>query len=260
MFQLEYPITLIEQRSFMFKIITKLFLVFSLNLIISLPLYARLVEQKELNFPVKAEKLMKGEIHYFFDILSPRKLSVQYPAAFELDSLSLIQESNVMMVLTKSVSIIDKPVGFFDQIQMTNEKYLNHVMGEQKLQKIAPSTYLITVPGENSYSYKMQSYFDADDVSTLPNSKVIRAVSAAKKLDVISQSASTIMFREFTNYSLFTEGGVSVSSYIALNENKTLVITYNMWAVKKGFADEKVLRTSILNEMNAVNELQNSFK
>lgn len=244
----------------MLKTITKLFLVLTFNLVVSIPIYAQLVEQKELSFSVKTEQLLKGEIHYFFDIISPRKLGVQYPAAFELDSLSLIQESNVMMVLTKSVSVIDKPVGFFDQNQMTDEKYLKHVLGEQKLKKLGPSAFMVTVPGEKSYTYKMQIFFDADDVSTLPNSKVIRAVSAAKKLDVISQSASTIMFTEFTNHSKFTEGGVAVSSYIALKENKTLVITYNMLAVKKEFVNEKILRSNLLTEMSAVKELQDSFK
>ncbi len=244
----------------MLKIISKLFLVLTFNLLVSIPLYAQLIEQKELNFPVKAEQLLKGEVHYFFDIISPRKFGVHYPALFELDSLSLIQESNVMMVLTKSVSVINKPVGFFDQNQLTDETYLEHVLGEQKLKTLGPSLFLITVPGEKKNTYKMQSYFDADDVSTLPNSKVIRAVSAAKKLDVISQSAFTIMFTEFTNYSRFTEGGVAVSSYIALKEDKTLVITYQMWAVKKEFANEELLKSNILTEISAVRELQNSFK
>lgn len=244
----------------MLNIFSRIFLVLTLNLIISIPLYAQLVEQKELNFPIKTENLLKGEIHYFIDILSPRKLSVQYPEAFELDSLALIQESNISMVFSKSVSVVDKPVGFFDQNQMTDEKYLNHVMGEQKIKKLSPATFLITVPGDGGFNYKMQSYFDADDVSTLPNSKVIRAVTAAKKLDVISQGASSIMFQEFTNYTKFTEGGVSVSSFIPLKENKTLVITYNMWGVKNDFADKDLLKKNITTEMAAINKLMNSYK
>lgn len=244
----------------MLKIFSRLFLVLTLNLIISIPLYAQLMEQKELSFPVKTENLLKGEIHYFIDILSPRKLSVQYPEAFELDSLALIQESNISMVLSKSVSVVDKPVGFFDQNQMTDIKYLDHVMGEQKIKKLSPGTFLVTVPGENGFNYRMQTYFDADDVSTLPNSKVIRAVTAAKKLDVISQSASTIQFQEFTNYTKFTEGGVSVTSFIPLKENKTLVITYNMWGVKNDFVDIDLLKKNILNEMSAVQKLMNSYK
>lgn len=244
----------------MLNIFSRLFLVLTLNLLVSAPLYAQLVEQKQLNFPIKTENLLKGEVHYFIDILSPRKLSVQYPEAFELDSMSLIQESNVSMVLSKSVSVVDKPVGFFEQSQMTDEAYLKHVMGEQKIRKISPAAFLITVPGKDGLTYRMQTYFDSDDVSTLPNSKVIRAVSAAKKLDVISQSASTIMFQEFTNYTKYNEGSVTVSSFIPLKENKTLVITYTLSAVKNDFADKEVLKKNITTEMSAVQELRNSFK
>lgn len=238
----------------------KLLFIFTLNLLVSVPLYANVVEQKELNFPIQTEKLLKGEVHTYFSILSPRKLAVQYPELFNLDSLSLNQEEGVVLVINKSVSVVSKPVGFFDDKQMVEEKYVSHVMGEQKVSKLSPDTFKVTVPGSDSYSYKIQSFFDADDVSTLPNSKVIRAVTAARNLDVISKSASTIMFSEKTNYSKLVEGGVSVSSFIPLKENKTLIITYNLYAIKRKFALEKVLHQSFLNEAVAVKELVESYK
>ncbi len=244
----------------MFQSLKKFVFIFSLNLIISVPIYAKTVEQNNIHFPIKTEDLLKGEVHYFFEILSPRKLSVKYADVFELDALSLIQETNVMMLMNKSVSIIDKPVGFFDDQQMSDEKFLAHIQGEQKIKKLGPSSYKVTVPGESGYSYKMNSFFDADDVSTLPNSKVIRAVSAAKKLDVISQSASTIMFVEKTHFTKYTEGGVSVSSFIPMKENKTLIITYNLWAIKKPFVVQKVLKENFLSEIEAVKELMNNYK
>lgn len=250
----------IEQGHRMFKIIYKLGLVFIFNLIISIPLYAKLVEQKNINFPIKTKDLMKGEIHYYFSIFDPLKLGDKSPEIYELDSLSLNQESNVMMVLNKSVLVVNKPVGFFDDTQMTDEKYLSHILGEQKLKKLAPSSFKITVPGEMGHSYKMNNFFDADDVSTLPNSKVIRAVSAAKKLDIISQSASNIMFVEKTKFTKYSVGSVSVSSYIPLKENKTLIITYQLWGIKKPYAQEQVLKSNFLSETEAVRELLNNFK
>lgn len=240
--------------------IYKLLFIFTINLLASVPLYANVVEQKDLNFPLQTEKLLKGEVHTYFSILSPRKLAVQYPELFNLDSLSLNQEQDVVLVMSKTVSVVSKPVGFFDDKQMVEEKFVAHIMGEQKVSKLSPDTFKITVPGSDSYSYKLQSFFDADDVSTLPNSKVIRAVTAARNLDVISKSASTIMFSEKTNYSKLVEGGVSVSSFIPLKENKTLIITYNLYAIKKKFALQKVLHRSFLEEAVAVKDLIESFK
>ncbi len=244
----------------MFQSFYKVILIFTINLIISIPIYAKAIEQNQIDFPIKTELLIKGEMHYFFSIMSAREFSVKYPEIFELDSLSLVQEAGVKLVLTKSVMIINRPVGFFDDKQMLAPDYVKHMMGDQKVQKTRTDSYKITVPGSAAHTYVMQSYFDADDVSTLPNSKIIRAVTVAKKLDVISQSASLIMFTEKTNFSKFCEGAVSVSSFVAMKENKTLVITYNLWAVKKEFADAKILKANLLNEIEDVKELNESYK
>lgn len=244
----------------MLQFASKFALILVINLLISVPLYAKIVEHKRVDFPVNPEALLNGEIHYFFSILSPRKLAVQYPVIFELDSLSLLQETDVMMVITKTVNLVNKPVGFFEEKQLLDEKYIKHIMGEQKIKKLSMDSYHVEVPARESYTYKIQSFFDSDDVSTLPNSRIIRAVSAAKKLDVISQGASTIMFTEKTNFTRYTHGGVSVSSYIPMKENKTMVITYNLWAVKKKFATKKALKAPFLKEIEAVKALQESFQ
>ena len=243
----------------MINFIFKLALILGTNLIISIPLYAKSVEQKQLNFPIKSEELMQGEIHYFYAQLSPRKLVVTHPELFDIDSLSLIQENNVTLVVSKVVSVVQKPAGFFDDKQMSDEKFVAFMLGDQKIKKAGPAAYLVTVPGEG-ITYKMQSFFDADDVSTLPNSKVIRAVSAAKKLDVISQGASTIMFTEKTNYSKYSEGAVSVSSFIPLKESKTLMITYNIWAMDAKAMKENDIKENFLTEIAAIKRLMEEYK
>lgn len=242
------------------KLFYKLLTVLALSMMVSLQVSAKTVEQKTLTFPIKADELLKGEVHYFFEILSPSRLAVQYSELYDLDSLSLTQESDVMMVVNKTVYIVNKPVGFFDDKQLSDEKYVAHIMGDQKIKKLGTDSYKISVPGPDGYSFKMQSFYDADDVSTLPNSKVTRGVTAVKKLDVISKGASTIMFTEKTNFTRYTEGGVSVSSFIPLNEKKTLVITYNLWAVQKKYVDQKSLKESYLEEAQSVKSLQDSFK
>ena len=239
-----------------FKVIPLL----AINLIISSTVYAKTVEQKELNFPIKTEELLREEIHYFFTAITPRKLVVTYPELFDLDSLSLIQESNVTLLVSKSVSIASKPVSFFEEEQMTDKKFVSQIMGEQKVQEISPKVFLVTVPGEKPLKYKMQTYFDADDLSTLPNSKEIRAVGAAKKLDVISQGASTIMFKEMSRFNREVAGAVTVSSYVPLKENRTLIISYGMWAIKNPIKDKKALKENFVQELGAVNNLIDSYK
>ena len=260
MFYLNYPIELLSNKGTKMLPFYKFFFFSTIHLIISASIYAKPIEQKDVDFPIKSQKLLKGEIHYFFEIISPKELAQHYPEVFQLDSLSLIKEKNIKMVVNKSVYIVNKPVGFFDDQQLSDEKYVAHVLGEQVVKKTGPASYKVTVPGEGGFSYKMHSYFDADDISTLPSSKVTRAVTSARELDVISKSASTVMLTEKTNFTKYTEGGVSISSYIPMKENKTLIITYNLWAVKKPFAIRGILKSSYLQEVEAVKSLQESFK
>ena len=244
----------------MLKVLSKFSLVFIFNLSISLPLSAKLVEKNDINFPIDTAALLKGETHYFFAMISSRSLSNEFQHAADLDTLALSKQKKIKLVLTKSVMLLDKQVGLFDDKQLSDEKFLAHLLGEQQLKKLGPASYKITVPGEKNLSYKMNLFFDADDVSTLPNSKVMRAVNATKRLDVISQSASNIMFVEKTEYTKFSDGGVSVSAFVPMKENKTLIITYNLWAIQAPFAKAKELKANFLLETEAIKNQINSFK
>ncbi len=238
----------------------RLLLTFLLNLLAALPLSAMTVEQKDLSFPVKSKELLKREIHYFIKMLSPKKVSVQYPDLAEIDSLDLLKRKDVGIVISKSVYVVNKPVGFFDDKQLLDEKYIAHTLEDQRLKRIGPETFIVTVPGDQGYSYKLRAFFDADDVSTLPSSKITRAVTAAKNLDVISKGSSLIMLREHTNFTGGPEAGVAVSSFIPLKEDRTLVITYNIWALKRGVVVSKKIKQNFLAEIEAVRKLQETFQ
>lgn len=238
----------------------RLMLTLILNLVISLPVSAKLIEEKSLHFPIKSEELMKGDIHYYFSLQTPRKMLEIFPEVFDLDSLSLLNEAQAMMILTKSVYIVRKPIGFFDENQMTDEKFFSHMMSDHKVTKLSPDSFKISATKDQQYTYKVQTFFDADDISTLPNSKITRAVMAAKRLDIISQGASTIMFSEYTGYSKFLLGGISAVSFVAVKEEHTLVIQYQLKAIKKNLADNKNIKLEIRRELNEQKKLLESFK
>lgn len=240
--------------------IKKLLSVFALNLLISAPTYATAVEEKDIKFMPSTEALMKGEVHYALEVVSLDKLDQKYPDMFYLDSLSFSHEPNIKIAIAKSAYIVNKPAGFFDHLTVSDRKFLSHTMGDQEVKKLGENTFKIVVPGEGSHSYQLKSYFDSDDISTLPNSKVIRAVTQARKMDVISQSASAIIFKEMTKYTKYSVGGVQVSAFIPLKENKTMVLTYAMTGVKKFYALEKVLKKSFKEESEAQQKSINSYQ
>lgn len=238
----------------------KLLSVFVVNLLISVPTYALAEEQKDINFSVDTKLLMKGEVHYAQKIMSPAKFHSKYADLYDLDSLAILQEPNIKVVISKTAYIVDKPVGFFDHLNIGDEKFISHIMSKQKVKKLSENHFKINVIGDSGYSYLMNTYFDSDDISTLPNSKVVRAVTQAKKLDVISQSAATISYKEMTNYSKYFVGGIQVSSHIPINENKTLILNYSLFSVKKQFALKKILKQSLKDEAVAQKDLINKFK
>lgn len=259
MFIQKYPISFIEQRHYMNDLL-KLISIFFLNLMMAVPTYAKVVELEELHFMMDPSHLLKGDIYYTFKLLKPRMLEQKYPAVMELDSIGLLHEEDVLIPLSKFVYVVNKPVGFFDQNHIHDDLFINHIMGEQSVKKQAPNKYKVKVPGERSHTYTMRSYFDSDDISTLPNSRVIQAVTSAKKLDVLSQGASSIVFQEFVEFSRYAEGGTRVTSYIPLKENRTLIISYALTAVRTPFAKEAQLKKNLIQEVSAVKTLIESYK
>lgn len=238
--------------------IPKLLSLFMLFLVLSVQ--AKTSKQTLLNFQIDTKQLYEGDLQYSMMIISPQKLSEKYPELAELDSLKLTELDQVRIMVTKSAFIVNKPVGFFDHQTMSNEKFLNHLRGEQKIEKKGDNHFKVTVPGQGSHTYEMKSFFDSDDISTLPNSRVIRAVTRSKKLDVISGGASSIIFQEFTDFSRFGRGGLQVRSFIPLKENKTLVLSYALHAIEKPFAVKKTLEENFVDELNAQKSLIESYE
>lgn len=232
--------------------------VFLLNFALSIPTYAGALEQKDLLFKINAEALMKGDLEYHVDLLSPKKLLSKYPEFSSLDSLKLLEQKKPVL-FSKVAFVVKRPSGFFDHQHMTNEKFVSHIMGEQQVRKVSDNDFEITVPGEDGHNYRMKTYFDSDDVSTLPNSRVTQAVTTARKLDVISQSATSMVFREFTDYTKHSSGGVSVISYVPLKHDRTLIISYSLWGLKENHSLSE-LKSSLVEENLAIKKLIESYE
>ncbi len=231
-----------------------------LYLLISLPTYATAVEEKNLNFMPKIQNLMKGDVHYSVELLDPAKLEVKYPDLSSLDSLGFIKNKSIKILIAKSVYMVEKPAGFFDHLNTGDERFLKHTFRDLSLMKISENHFKVQSSGETPYSYMMDTYFDSDEISTLPNAKVIRAVTQARRLDVISLSSSSTLFRESTKFSDFAKGKVLVSSFIPLKENRTLVISYALTAIKTEFAVKENLKRIFRNEILQAKRLTDNYK
>lgn len=232
-----------------------------LFLMLSLPsftLWAQ-TEKKDFNFEVDATVLLKGELHYSFAVLSPAGIAKDFPQMVNFDSLGLLNKKDASLLISKAAYVVNKPVGFFDQQTTQNDELITYLLGEQKVRKINESTFGVTVPGEPPLTYKLSYFYDSDDISTVKNSRGVKSVTAAKQLDVLAQSASSIIYQEMTDFNLGSLGGVMVSAYIPLKENRTLVISIKMVSLRD-YANDTELKSNTVNEYVSSRRLINSYK
>lgn len=242
----------------------KYFLPFMYFLLMTLALnfsvWAESVEQKVLNFKLQTERLLKGELHYSFEIISSQGLIKNHPELVDFDSLGLLKRKDASILLNKISYVVQKPVGFFDQQTSLDQNFLAHLMGSQKIQKLSESKFLVTVPGQPAFTYQLHIAFDSDDISTAHTSKIVKSIAALKKLDVLAQSSSSIIYREMTDFTLAARGGISVSSYVPLKENRTLVIAFQLISLQDYVANASELKTNTLKEFAATRNLINSYQ
>jgi hypothetical protein len=225
----------------------KLLFTLLLNLTLSVPTYAAVVEEKKLNFSFNSEKLMKGDVYYSFRKVSAKEAKKKFSTIAQIDTLKMLKNSENIVLINKIVYVINKPIGFFDHKQMIDMDFLKHLFEGSKVTPVSEDVFRI----KGQKDYRMGIYYDSDDISTLPSPAVIKAVTAARKLDIISQSAPAILFKEYDN------GSVDVTSYVTLIENKTLAITYHMAEAKKNSQD---LNDDFVKEVMAQRKLIESYK
>jgi hypothetical protein len=234
-------------------------LFFILNLSTAILVNAKIIEHNTIDFPVLTKELFNGEIHLFFNIYTLTELKTANSLLFKLDSFGMFTDDDSEFEAGKAMYVVNVPVGFFNEKELLGKKYLSFSLSHHQIREKGKGIFDVYHKGETNYSFEMRSYFDADDISTLPNSKVSRAVLAARELDVISKSASTIMVTEKTNFSNFWPNSVTVTSFIPIKERKTLVITYRLTALRKNKISRNKLKEEFKKEIERTSHLQNSF-
>lgn len=236
------------------------FVIFLICLVTHSSTYATAVEQKELNFRVNGEELLKGDVYYSVDLLRKNQLEDFLPAFLELDTSGFTKPKRAMLLVSKAAYVVNRPVGFFDHKKASDLRYLRHLLGEQTLTELSENTFKVTIPGSTPTTYKLRTHFDSDDISTSTNSRSIRAITGSKRMDIQVQGASSIIVREMWDFSRGSLGGIHVTAFVTLKEEKTLVIDYGLMALTPPLLARETLIESVRDEATAHQRLINSFK
>ncbi len=222
--------------------------------------YAASAKQKDLNFTVKGEELLKGDVYYSVDVMTKGELAKILPHFLDLDTSGFTKSKNSPLLVSKAAYVVNKPIGVFDHQKAASLRYIRHLFGEQKISETSERTFKVEIPGGNPQHYKLRLHFDSDDISTTTNSRSIRAITGAKKMDIQVQGASSIYMREMWDYSRGSNGGVHVTAFLTLKENKTLVIDFGIMSLIPPLLARETLEGSVSGEAKAHQSLINSFR
>lgn len=232
---------------------------FLLSLVTHFPSHAEAVRQKELNFTVKGEELLKGHVAWSIELFKRGDLKSDHPEFADFDTSGFTRADDARLLASKSAYVVNKPVGFFDHDKIVNLKFLNHFLGQQKVTQMGEGLFKVEIPGSTPLTYKMRTHFDSDDISSTKDSRVIRAITAAKRMDIQVQGASSIYVREMWDYSRGAYGAIHVTACIAIMENRTLIIDYGIMSLKPPLMADETLIDSVRDEATAHQTLINSF-
>lgn len=231
-----------------------------ISLCIHFSTYAASVKQKELNFLVKGEELLKGDVHYSFSLMTKEELAGLYPDFLDLDTTGITKPGNARLMVSKSAYVVNKPTGFFDNTKAVDLTFLNHLLGEQKVNQLEEGVFKVTIPGSKPQNYKMRTHFDSDDISSTKNSRAIRAITGTKNMDIQMKGASSIIVKEMWDYSKGAYGSIHVTAYLTIKEDKTLVIDFALMSLIPPLLARETLEESVSGEAAAQQRLMNSFK
>jgi hypothetical protein len=191
-------------------------------------------------------------------MLSRLEVLQKHPEFREFDSLGLLRDKTGKFMISKSAFLVKKPIGFFDHRHMLDEAYIRHLAGDARVRKKNEQIFLI----ENQSaapSYRQSNFFDSDDISTLDRGRIIHTVSAARKMDVMVQSATSSVVQELDQFSASFKGAVLLHSHIPIREDRTLIITYRLTSLK-GEPSKSALRDGLATELKTTQQRINRFQ
>ena len=124
-------------------------LLFSLLILLSLPLYAKtadLKEKNQLNFSLKLDELKVGQVYYSFNLSKKDELFKKFPQVESIDFTQTLFEK-ASFLYNKIAYVIDKPIGYFNKKRALSESYNQRMLKDFKVTKLKKADFLaITTP------------------------------------------------------------------------------------------------------------------
>lgn len=171
-------------------------------------------------FLVNTEALERGEVHFHGHTLTLQQLTDQFPDWLELDGARVLEVSDGDVHAGKWAQLIEKPLGFFNENRMLDQKWLEQLLKIGKLTRVDENSY----KGSDAQGdFELEVFYDSDDMSNLQNGRLIRSLGHAKKLDPISGGAAASICISLKRR---RSAELTLINYVSLSSRRTLEVGY----------------------------------
>lgn len=188
------------------------------------PLWAKDIRHSEFNFKISAKKLKGTDLNYSFTSVNKETFNKEAGPFAALLTQNHDYKKGEKFALIRAVFPIKKAIGHFDTDKFNDLKFTQKIESNTKVRKIKENTFLTQVSYPVKYQFFSKYHFDADDISSLPDSRIGRKIMELKNSDPLLQSANLSIFREMFGYTQYINEGSEFFGFISLDEETTLVV------------------------------------
>jgi hypothetical protein len=177
---------------------------------------------KKIMFVPEVEAIKKGVVQYGSKYLKPEDVQKKFPSFVEMDAAKIINQSQ-KVYLNKASFVVKKPSTFFTYHQTIDKDYIQHLYGAKKVSWKDDNSFEFQ---KNQKTYNTDLFFDSDDMSSIKQSSVIKAITKARKLDPLSAGAQATVVEQVTLGEKIL--ALKITNFISIGSQKTMVIRYTI--------------------------------
>lgn len=205
------------------------------------------IRKKEINFTIDPESIMKTGTQYSWRMMEADKFKQNFSHFLNLDGMRVLKNHKGPVVISKTVFTIEKSANYFTPEQISDEAFLRYLYPAFRVKKIEENMALFQSQ-DRKFSFENSFYVDADTMTSIRNPRYFQPFILVRKLDPLSMGAFTATLQTLEHFSDHAVGGNIVTFYIPIKANKTLVLTYQLLALKNQGQNKKSLHDQFVRE------------
>lgn len=235
------------------------FIILLLTCSLSTPLWSKDIAHSEFNFSISAHKLKSTDMHYSFASVKKEIFNKEAGPFSALLSPGHLGQDREKFTLIRAVFPVKKAIGIFDSEKFNDLKFIKRIEDSSKVRKLRENTFISQMSSPRKYQYFSKFHFDADDLSSLPDSRVSKKIMELKTSDPLLLSANMSIFREMFGFTDYLSESSEFYGFISLDETTTLVVLIKLAVFPSDDITDNVIERDLLKYIKRIQKsLENS--